>query len=252
MSWQCAHCETVNQDVTPVCTVCDRLSPVVESYLSLEKIQRTTEYDEKLDLIHQLENDGKYEKMFEECLEAITLYQDNHLAIKKAKVALKKAQEKKEAKKLSDIIEKAIGTNLFYEAEYAIEVWEKLGFSKSTALDYKNEVAEHLARKKAVDDVVEKASQMVFNFRPNEALQEIESALLNYHSDEKLVDLRDRIKLFITKQKAFVSENQAKKKFPIPVRPKTETPETVGSPNAGSVSDLTTKKRKFPKVKRNK
>lgn len=252
MSWQCAHCETVNQDVTPVCTVCDRLAPVVESYLSLEKIQRTTEYDEKLDLIHKLENDSEYEKMFEESLEAITLYQDNLLAVKKAKVALKQMQEKKSSKKLSDIIEKAIKANHFYEAEYAIEVWEKLGLSKSVALEYKNKVAEHLERIEAVEDTVEKTSQMVFDFRPNEALQEIESALSEYPTDERLHNLRDKVKSFITKQKAFISENQAKKKYPIPVRSKPETTEDLKPKDIDSSIDVTTKRRKFPKVKRNK
>ena len=58
MSWQCAYCESGNQDAVPVCTVCDRLAPVVESYISLEKIECTTENNEKLDLVHQLENDG--------------------------------------------------------------------------------------------------------------------------------------------------------------------------------------------------
>ena len=71
MSWQCPVCETVNQDVTPVCTVCDSLAPVIESFLSLESIDNLREYNNKLDDIHRAEIEGDYDKMLDIASKAI-------------------------------------------------------------------------------------------------------------------------------------------------------------------------------------
>lgn len=84
MSWQCPNCETVNQDVTPVCTVCDHLAPVIDSFLSLEGIQLQTEYNAKLDEVYALESSGEYEQMLQTALEAISIYRENALAVGKA------------------------------------------------------------------------------------------------------------------------------------------------------------------------
>ena len=93
MSWQCPTCETVNQDVTPVCTVCDTLAPVIESFLSLESIEDLREYNAKLDEVHRLEVACDFDAMLETALEAIAIYKENGLAVDKAKQALKKSNE---------------------------------------------------------------------------------------------------------------------------------------------------------------
>lgn len=251
MSWQCAHCETVNQDAVPVCTVCDCLAPVVESFLSLEKIECTTEYNEKLDLIHQLEIASEYERMFDVSLEAIALYKDNTLAVKKAKIALKQLQEKKASKKLTSIIDKAIKSGDFTFASCAVEVWEKIGLNKAIALEYKNKISELENAKHAVEDAIEQATNFIFLFQPNEALNIIEAALVKFPADIRLVDIRDKVKTFIQKQNEQASNVTAKSKYPKPTRHKNGS-EPVKMPQEGDIINLSSKKRKFPKVKRNK
>ena len=80
MSWQCPYCETVNQDAVPICTVCERVAPVVESFLSLEQIDHAREYEELLSSVYSYESEQDYDKMLESALKAASTFSQNYKA----------------------------------------------------------------------------------------------------------------------------------------------------------------------------
>lgn len=251
MSWQCAYCETVNQDAVPVCTVCDRLAPVVESYISLEKIECTTEYNEKLDLVHQLENDGEYEKMFDVAIEAIALYKDNLLAQKKAKFALKQMQEYKISKKLVDIINNAIRCHELNKVSCALDLWDEFNLCPTEVSEYKKIFAENIEKTKVIEEIITNVNKLIFNYQPLEAQQLIESVLPKFPTDERLLTLRDKVKIFVVKQNEYFDNTQTRRKFPKPIRPKIEMNDSHTVSSEESTIESPSKKRKLPKVKRN-
>ena len=131
MSWQCPTCETVNQDVTPVCTVCDTLAPVIESFLSLESIEDLREYNSKLDEVHRLEISGDYDRMLDVALEAIATYKENGIAVEKAKQALKKSNEIQLASQLATLLNSTIEKKNYLAATAVIRLIENLTLKNS-------------------------------------------------------------------------------------------------------------------------
>lgn len=89
MSWQCPTCKTTNPDFITVCPVCKKTAPVIEAYLTSESVKFLRQYNSKLDLVHRLEEEGKYQEMFDTAMEAMALYPDDKEAVEKAKIALR-------------------------------------------------------------------------------------------------------------------------------------------------------------------
>lgn len=89
MSWQCPICKTTNSDFISVCPVCKKTAPVIEAYLTSESVRFLRQYNSKLDIVHRLEEEGDYQKMFDAAMEAMALYPDNNEAVEKAKIALR-------------------------------------------------------------------------------------------------------------------------------------------------------------------
>ena len=146
MSWQCPTCETVNQDVTPICTVCDSIAPVIESYLSLEAIELLREYNEKLDSIHSLEVAGSYEAMLETAMEAISLYKENGLALDKAKHALIHLNNDKLKSQFSYMLKSEMEEKNYLFASVLIKLMDRLAIDTSVFLDIRTEVSNQLSK----------------------------------------------------------------------------------------------------------
>lgn len=142
MSWQCPYDETVNQDAVPYCTVCGRLAPVIESFLSLEQIENISLYNDKLDKVHQYEFNGQYENMLATALEAIRLYKENGLAVAKVRVAVKRILENDMAYKLIKLIDRSLDTHDFSIASNVAEIWETLLPDDARIKSYKIKISE--------------------------------------------------------------------------------------------------------------
>lgn len=249
MSWQCVYCETINQDAVPVCTVCDRLAPVIESYLSLENIDCTIKYNEKLDLIHQLEENGEYEKMLETAVEAIALYKNNSLALKKAKEALKLIYEKLISQKLKKIIDIGFDSNQFDLVSGALNIWRELGLTSSIAQESENKLAWHLKNKKTIDETIYEVTQLILDYQPSEAERIIENVLDGYQTDGRLLNLRNKIRNFIQEQKRNNLKNV--RKFPTSSKGNEKNNKVSSIISTEQPINLTSPRPKYPKIKRN-
>lgn len=241
MSWQCPICETVNLDVTPVCTVCDNLAPVIQSYLSLQAIDLLQEYNKKLDAIHTLEADGNYEEMLNTAMEAISLYRENSLALDKAKHALIHLNQFKLKKQISDNINNAIEKEDFTLADSLFQLLDSFGIDTSEFATFRSEVRNQLFCKNEIAKILDDSYEVLIELNTDKALQIVKEGLDKYPSSELLQCRQDEIEKFSCK---ILKEKENDKKL------YSKSPQG-GPPAEGSPKPEDKKsKRKFPTVTR--
>lgn len=251
MSWQCPTCETVNQDATPVCTVCDRIAPVIETYLSLESIELLREYNEKLNAIHSLEATGNYEDMLDTAMAAVALYKENGLALDKAKHALIHLNNDQLKKQISIMLENAIEEKNYLQASVLLNLFDAFSIDSTEFNEVRSDVRNQLSRKNEIDIILDETYKSIIELDTAKALQIVENALSKYSSSEHLQHRRDDIKKLISSLGSVKKSEGKKRQFPRPQHKgeksiPTLPPEALGTP----IIDLEPSKRKFPKVKR--
>jgi tetratricopeptide (TPR) repeat protein len=251
MSWQCPYCETVNQDAVPVCTVCDRLSPVVESYLSLETIQHAKEYTEKLAQINEFELSGDFPNAISTALEAISVYEDNDVALQKLKEDTKMEVDMNMSSALSDMLSSAVESNEYSNADIVIKLWDKLGFPGESVNKFRSKIYETLTYKEQIRTIIKSATDSILALKPEDALERIEKALLSYPTDGQLKSYRDKIKQFVTELEVCKKNaSKARKIYPKPATTSSDTSKDTTVSIEGKREETTSRKRKFPVVKR--
>ncbi len=245
MSWQCPYCETVNQDAVPICTVCERVAPVVESFLSLEQIDHAREYEELLSSVYSYEADHDYDKMLESALKAASTFSQNDTAISKVRLAIKLAYEKKSQDYILSKIAEYTDYNNYTIANAYISLWQNLKFDKSLILSYVEKINVELNRACHIDQILKQVTDNILNGAFSDALTIIETELLTHIDSTELLDLRSKVQNLIKN-----IEYKAKpRKLPKPLK---KSLEAIGS----SVDSADTKiaiaqtTRKFPRVKR--
>lgn len=251
MSWQCPKCETVNQDVTPVCTVCDSIAPVIESYLSLEAIELLREYNEKLDSIHSLEAAGDFEAMLDTAMEAIALYRENSLALDKAKHALIHLNSDKLKSQFSELLKNSMEKKNYTAASTLLKLIDSFPKVALDFSDVRSEVCSQLSQKKEIDTILDESYQAMIALDTTRALQIVENGL-SKHSSSMLLQFRiEDIKKLIGSLSSIKKLEVKRKSFP---RPPHKDGDSVSIPQDYSsespIIDLKPSKRKFPKVKR--
>lgn len=249
MSWQCPKCETVNQDVTPVCTVCDSIAPVIESFLSLESIEDLREYNAKLDEVHRLEIACEYDSMLKTALEAIAIYKENGIALEKAKQALKRNAEVMLTNELVSLLHTTIDKNNYLVATAIIRLIENMNLKVPELSSLKSDVSTQLSKKNEIDVILNESYKAIISLELSNALVIVESGLVKFPSSKLLHDRRDEIKNFTANIKEIQNKSEGKKKsFPKPLH-RTEKDEQKTQSLHKEIISLDTK-RKFPKPKR--
>lgn len=253
MSWQCPICETVNQDVTPVCTVCDHLAPVVDSYLSLESIENLRIYNEKLEEVHSLEIDNNFSGMLDAAIQAMALYRENGLAIEKAKQAIKKFYAKDMEGKLLVLLQDACKKKNLILANGMLKIIECLDISNEEVDKLRKDTKKKISRKKDVDQLLENSYQALLELDTSKAMAIVEGGLIIHTSSKRLQTRRTEIQTFIKN----LNNLKDKKNKLTPSRPKPKPkPQSMNSENERHSIKQTEitgleEKRKFPTVKRN-
>lgn len=247
MSWQCPICETVNQDVTPICTVCDSLAPVIESFLSLEAIERLHDYNEKLDVVHTLEMEGKYDKMLEEALKAMAIYHENGLAIEKAKHALQRIQQNKLLEELRSLLNEAMEKRDYRIASNIIRIADQLLLSDEYINSIRSKVKLKISNIKEVDAYLDSSFNAIIGFNTNLALEVVEEGLLKHTSSKRLKKRRDDIKQLITNIKEIDSKKEITQ---IPIIPRKDRRiEKILNDSVGII-DYSSTNKNIPKITR--
>lgn len=249
MSWQCPVCETVNQDVTPVCTVCDSLAPVIESFLSLESIDNLREYNNKLDDIHRAEIEGDYDKMLDIALEAISIYKENGLAVEKAKQALTRKNEALLITKLISLLHTTIEKKNYLAATAIIRLIENFKLEVPELPTLKSEVGSQLSRGNDIDKMLKESYKSIISLDHNNALKIIESGIKKYPSSKLLQYRREEIKSFTASLYKIQKEVGFKRK-PFPRPSHRQDVEELKSQHLTNEVISLDNKRKFPKPKR--
>lgn len=251
MSWQCPTCETVNQDVTPVCTVCDSIAPVIESYISLEAIELLREYNKKLDSIHSLEASGDFEAMLDTAMEAIALYKENSLALDKAKHALIHLNNYKVKSQISTMLNSAMEKKNYLAASTLFKLMDFFPIDTLEFSDIRTELRNQLSRKNDIDKVLNESYTALIELDTTRALQIVEDGLSKYPSSKLLQFRRDDIKKLINLLNAIRRPEEKRKQYPRPSHKGPELGSTTRDVSTGAtIIDLKPTKRKFPKVKR--
>lgn len=249
MSWQCPICETVNQDVTPVCTVCDNLAPVIQSFLSLEAIEQLSEYNEKLEEVHRLQISGEYDRMFDVALEAISTHKENGLAVEKAKQALKHLNEEQLKLQFSTLLNTTIEKKNYLAATAIIRLIENFHLEFPDFVSLKSEVKNQLSREKDIDEILKDSYKAIVALDLTKASEIVEKGLEKYPSSKLLQFRHDDIRNLTTSINDLQKKSEVKKKiFPKPTH-RSESIEPKTSEKPKEVISLD-KKRKFPKPKR--
>lgn len=247
MCWQCPTCETVNQDVTPICTVCDSLSPVIESFLSLESIEDVREYNIKLDEVHRLEISGDYEKMLTLALEAIAIYKENGLALEKAKQALKHLNKEQLNIQLTNQLKSSIEKKNYLAANLILRLIENFHLEIPDYTFVKTEIKSQISKEKEIDEILKDSYKSIISLELTKAAEIVEEGLGKYPSSKLLQYRRDDIRDLISAINNLQKKTEDKKRtFPKPPH-RTVEPTTFESPRRVISLD---KKRKFPKPKR--
>lgn len=251
MSWQCPTCETVNQDVTPVCTVCDSIAPVIESYLSLEAIELLREYNEKLDSIHSFEAVGNYEAMLDTAMEAIALYKENSLALEKAKHALIHLNNTKLKSQISVLLNSAMEKKNYLTASALFKLIDSFSIDVLEFSEIRAEVRSQLSRKNEIDKILDESYKAIIELDTSRALQIVEDGLSKYSTSKLLQFRRDDIKKIIGSLSSIGKSEEKRKSFPRPPYKGIE-PISTARDISTDVPTIYSKpaKRKFPKVKR--
>ena len=251
MSWQCPTCETVNQDVTPICTVCDSIAPVIESYLSLEAIELLRVYNEKLDSIHSLEASGNYEAMLDTAMEAIALYKENSLALDKAKHALVHLNNDKVKSQISTMLHSAMEKKNYLAASALLKLMDLFPIDTIEFSDIRTEVRNQLSRKNDIDKVLNESYKALIELDTARALQIVEEGLSKYPSSKLLQFRRDDIKKLINSLNTIRKPEEKRNQYPRPSHKGTELgSKTRDVSTDATIIDLKPTKRKFPKIKR--
>lgn len=250
MSWQCPKCETVNQDVTPLCAVCDSIAPVIESYLSLEAIELLREYNEKLDSIHALEAVGNYEAMLDTAMEAIALYKENSLALEKAKHALIHLNNTKLRSQISGLLNRAMEKKNYLAASALLKLIDSFSIDVLEFSEVRTEVRSQLSRKNEIDKILDESYKAIVELDTSRALQIVEDGLFKYSSSKLLQFRRDDIKKFIDSLSSINKLENKRKPFPRPSHKGVKAVSAITDSSAEKpIIDLKPSKRKFPKVK---
>ncbi len=250
MSWQCPNCETVNQDVAPVCTVCDHLAPVIESFLSLEGIKLQTDYNHKLEDVHAREAKGDYNGMLEAALSAMAIYKGNGLAVKKAEIALQKIFEERVLDQVYSLLLDAHKKDDINLASDLITIYDSLNLKDARVDDIKSDIRIRVSREKEIDRILEDSFKHLISLQTDEALKIVEEGLQKYVASKRLQLRRDEIKGYIASINEKKMEGELRRKhFPKPPhRRGTLESETTSVEKAHQ--NPVDPKRKFPKVKR--
>lgn len=247
MSWQCPYCETVNQDAVPICTVCERVAPVVESFLSLEQIDHAREYEELLSDVYSFEAEQDYDKMLQTALKAASTFTQNDTAISKVHLAIKLAYEKKYQDYVLSKISENIECKNYATANAYISLWQNLKFDNALILSYIETVNAELNKASHEDKILRQVTDNILNGAFTEALTIIETELLTYKDSSELLDIRSKVQNLIKN----IEHKEKTRKLPKPPKKSLGTTEPVIE--ASPTTDVKrTPQRKFPKVKRNK
>ena len=255
MSWQCPICETVNQDVAPICTVCDHLAPVIDSYLSLESIESLRDYNTKLTEVHSFEVVKDYAAMLETAIQAMSLYKDNGLAIEKARQAIIKLQETQLENKIVGILEDAISKKNLNLASGILKIVDMFEVSDDKIEELGKDIKKKIARKRDVDEILQRSYLALIDLKTEDALKIVEEGLLIHAASKRLQIRRSEIQTFIRnlnerKDKGVYSKS-------LRPRPKPKTPtltdkeERISDGGEKDSEKIGKVERKFPKIKRN-
>ncbi len=247
MSWQCPYCETVNQDAVPICTVCERVAPVVEAFLSLEQIDHAREYEELLSDVYSFEAEQDYGKMLQTALKAVSTFTQNDTAISKVHLAIKLAYEKKFQDDILSKIAEYTECNNYTIANAYISLWQHLKFDNSLILPYVETINGELNRVCHKDQILRQVTDNILNGSFSDALTIIETELLMHKDSTELLDIRSKVQNLIKN----VEYKEKPRKLPKPPKKSLGTSEPVI--DASPTADIKrTSQRKFPKVRRNK
>ena len=247
MSWQCPYCETVNQDAVPICTVCERVAPVVESFLSLEQIDHAREYEELLSDVYSFEAEQDYDKMLQVALKAASTFTQNDTAISKVHLAIKLAYEKKIKNYILSKIVEYTECNNYTMANAYVCLWQNLKFDNSLILSYIETINAELNIASHKDQILRQVTNDILNGAFSEALTTIETELLKHKDSTELLDLRSKVQNLIKN----IEHKEKPRKLPKPPKKGLDKPEPII--DATPTPDVKrTPQRKFPKVKRNK
>lgn len=247
MSWQCPYCETVNQDAVPICTVCDHIAPVITSFLSLEEIDNAREYSEKLARIHQLENDGNYSEMLSVCMEAISLYKANDVALSKAQQAIQKLVEQELADNILSLLNE-IKDSTPAKADAIIDLCHMLGINSEDIDNLQVVVRQKIDAESSKQGHIRTIVHLVLDQKVDEALRQIDEAIKQFPAESEIFHIRDKVECL----KNTLSKRIDKpSKYPKVSRtnPPMVVPTNDGKSDMHSNTELG-QKRKFPKIKR--
>lgn len=247
MSWQCPYCETVNQDAVSLCTVCNRIAPVVETFLSLEQIGHAREYEKLLSDVYSFEAGQDYDKMLQTALKAARTFTQNDTAILKAHLAIKLAYEKKFKNYILSKIVEYTECNNYTMANAYVSLWQNLKFDNSLILSYIETIDAELERASHKDQILRQVTDNILNGAFSEALTILETELLTHKDVAELLDLRSKVQNLIKN----LEYKEKPRKLPKPPKKSLGSPEPII--DASPTTDVKrTSQRKFPKVKRNK
>lgn len=252
MSWQCPNCETINQDITPICTVCDHLSPVVDSFLSLESIEKLRDYNDKLEEVHALEIEGRYEDMLKSSIQAMALFRDNSLAIEKAYQAIKRLQKSNLEGLLFSMIDEALNKKNLNLSAAILKLIDLLEISNDRVEEIRKEVKKKISRKKDVDEILQKTHLALIDLDTDGALRIVEEGLIIHTSSKRLQTRRKEIQTFIQNlNKRKNPEDPYKRKRPLPKQSSNRSTSVCLETDKIEKKEIEPQKRKFPKVKLN-
>lgn len=251
MSWQCPICETVNQDVTPVCTVCDHIAPVIESYISLEAIELLGVYNEKLDSIHSFEAIGNYEAMLDTAMEAIALYKENGLALDKAKHALIHLNNAKLKTHILALLNTAMDKENYLAASELFKLMDSFSIDTLDVADIRSEVQGHLLRKNEIAKILDESFKAIIELDTSRAMQLVEDGLSKYSASNLLQLRRDDIKKLVSALNSIKKTEGKRKPYLSPLHTEPGSgPGTTGIKADPDIINLKSGKPKYPKVNR--
>jgi hypothetical protein len=233
----------VNQDVTPMCTVCDHIAPVIESYLSLEKIKHAREYTDMLSEITKFENRGEWTKMIQASLDAISIYKDNDVAFQKLRIALKSELDDRMVKSLSNLINSALKKQDYMYADVILNLWSKLGVPKEKMSSFKYDVSKHKKYKEHIDKVMSDILDSILKLEYQKAIELVDIELNAYPSEKLLKERKEQLQHFVIQLDALKKKikSEGERVWPRPQG----APSTDENKNIGG-------RRKIPHVKRNR
>lgn len=249
MSWQCSICETVNQDISPKCTVCDTLAPVIESFLSLESIECLREYNAKLNEIHRLEVSRDYDMMFDIALEAMAIYKENGIAVEKAKQALKRNNDILLMNQLKTLLNSSMDKKNYLGAIAVIEIIQYFNFEISDFTEVKSEIESKIAKEKDINDILKNSYEKIIQFQLEEASEIVECGLIKYPSSEFLQQRRNEIMSIKAKISSLQKKEDGKKKPYKPLKGQNEPIPRTTPQSTPKVISLGVK-RTYPKHKK--